>query len=322
MTGSTQKRTLAFVARRAETTVAALRELAPLALGVTNLWLGGRRDREEREALAAGYREGAFQVAYVPAHDADAMLLSPEELVDEVQLNESAVHQLLGAPAPSRRVVILPSPIGPEAVAALERHGIDAVVLPKAPDQPCRLGERLMLLSGVTLIDELDGVRGELTLEEKMRPLTPPWLPRVEAAARPRQEHPGAAVAEILGWLCDGLGFQRVPRFNTGALFEHPLEQLPARVRVPLLLRLARAARGESWARQLLELLSLEVELGAQPRPAAELSAWAQAALPDPSLYQSLAQNGWRGRERWQRLFVTIRYGLTDSSMMRSIAIL
>jgi hypothetical protein len=129
-------------------------------------------------------------------------------------------------------------------------------------------------------------------------------------------------VAEILGWLCDGLGFQRVPRFNTGALFEHPLEQLPARVRVPLLLRLARAPRGESWARQLLELLSLEVELGAQPRPVAELPAWAQGALPDPSLYQALAQNGWRGRERWQRLFVTIRYGLTDSSMMRSIAIL
>jgi hypothetical protein len=316
MTSSTQKRTLAFVAREPETTVARLRELAPLALGVTNAWLA----TADREALAAAYRDRAFQVVYVPAHDADPRLLQPEELVDEVRLNEAAVHQLAGAPAPERRVVILPSTIGGEAVAALEAHGIDALILPKAPDEPCRVGERMLLLDGVTLLAEPDGEAGEVKLEERLRELTPPWLTRVDFGAdRP----PGAGVAEVLGWLCDALGFARVPRVQAGALFEHALEELPPRVKVPLLSRLARAPDGERWARRLLDVLCLEVELGAQPHPRSELPAWAQNALPDPSLYEALAKNGWRGRERWLQLYRGLRYGeLSDNCMMRSIAIL
>jgi hypothetical protein len=107
------------------------------------------------------------------------------------------------------------------------------------------------------------------------------------------------------------------------ALFAHALDELPPRVKVPLLSRLARGAGGEPWARRLLEVLCIEVELGAQPQPPGELPAWAQNALPDPSLYDALAKNGWRGRDRWLQLYRGLRYGeLRDNCMMRSMATL
>src|SRR6185436_3478092 len=122
------------------------------------------------------------------------------------------------------------------------------------------LGERLMLLDGVQLLDEPSGPPGEATLDERLRELTPPWLPRIDSGAAPRQERPGAAVAEVLGWLCDALGFARVPRICVIALFDHPLGRLPARVQVPLLHRLARRPDGGLFARYLMELLCIEVE--------------------------------------------------------------
>jgi hypothetical protein len=320
MLSTVRKPALAFVARRRETTVAALKAMAPLALGVTNPWLMTSGERPE---LAAAFAGGLFDVVYVPAHDGDPGLLTPEELVDDVRLNESAVHELLRAPAPERRVVLLPSTVDAESVAALEAHGIDALVVPRAPDEPCRVGERLILVSGVTLLEAANDARGEARLGDLLRELTPPWLPRVDPAAPPRHERPGAAVAEVLGWLCDALGFARAPRLLPAALFDHPLSQLPPRARVPLLLRLARGRGGEPRARELLQLLCIEVELGAQPQPRAALPRWAEDVLPDPSLYQALADNGWRGRDRWLQLYRGVCYGeLSDNCMMRSMAIL
>ena len=100
---------------------------------------------------------------------------------------------------------------------------------------------------------------------------------------------------------------------------------MPPRVSVPLLFRLTRHRSGISReaARQLLDLLCTEVELGLRPEPRAALPEWAKRALPDVSLYEALERNGWRGRDRWLELYRGVRYGeLMDNCMMRSIAIL
>jgi hypothetical protein len=351
MTRPTQKRALVFAARRLpteETMVSCLRAFSdavgtPATLAVTNDVLQALRVERpsEVDGLARVFREGKLRAAYLPAHDSDPSLLSAEELVDEIRLNENALHQIVGAPAPERRVVVLPSVVDDEAVAALEAHGVDALVLPKAPDEPCRVGERLVLLSGVDLI-ELDGMEaGDLarlafaerkrmnlySLDELQYDITPPWLPRIEPGAPERAERRGAPIAAVWGWLADALGFARAPRLAPTALFDqdYRMERLPPRVSVPLLLRRARARLGLSLeaARRMLDILCVEVELDARPQPSAPLPAWAEAALPDGHTYQALMQNDWRGRDRWIALYRSVRQGeLTESCMMRSMAIL
>jgi hypothetical protein len=310
------KRALAFAAREATTVSEALARRLPVSIGVTNELVMTLKDE-----LGRAYRGGLLKVAYVLAHDCDPGLLSPEELIDELRLNENAVHHILGASAPERRVVLLDSPIDQLAVRALEEHGIDAVILPLSPREPCRLGERLVWLS---LGDEADEV---VSLDELQREIAPPWLSRIDPVAVPLDERRGARLSALLGWLLEALGFDRAPRLPPTALFDqqYRLEKLPARVAVPLLFRLARNRRGivMTAARELVERLAIEVELGARPEPPAELPEWAHSALPDPAIYHSLRENGWRGRERWLAFMNCLRYGeLADNCMMRSMAVL
>jgi hypothetical protein len=337
MTTPPPKMVLALVCRGipdgedAATTVACLRAFgaavgAAPALAVTNELVQSLRMNAGLPPLAAAFRAGELRVAYTPAHDADPTLLSPEELVDEVRLNERCLHEILGAPAPERRVLVLGSLVDEQAVLALEAHGIDALVVRLNGAERVRLGERLLLMPSA-LPSELErlGASGLARLAGELHrsgarvaapddilvgdAVTPHWLPRVAPSLPPLGERAGAGRAVLLGWLLDALGFERAPCLPPTALFDqhYRLERLPPRVRAPLLSRLARREGAQVAAHALLDLFSVELELGARPAPSGELPAFALDQLDDLEVYEALRRNGWRGRDRWLKLVTGLR---------------
>jgi len=149
------KPALAFAARDATTVSEALRH------DDRTVWLGVATPllHQLREPLARAYRAGLVRPAYVLSGEPSQ--LTSEELIADLRLNERVMHEVLGVPNPMRRVLVLDAAPSAEQIRVLEMYGIDAVVLPNAPERPCRIGERLMWLGPDDLDDEL----------------TPPWLP-------------------------------------------------------------------------------------------------------------------------------------------------
>ncbi len=133
---------------------------APVSLAISNeLAHQLHRDLPDTFAeLQRGYAQGHVRPLYTPAHRAPSALLSPDELADELRLNEECVHGLLGAPLPTRRGVLFSAgEIDPRLVPTVEERGVDFTLCPrgavKAGDasydyshRPFRVGERLIAL--------------------------------------------------------------------------------------------------------------------------------------------------------------------------------
>jgi hypothetical protein len=145
----------------------------PVTLAVTN----ERAVRLRRDfpsafaALSQAYRDRHIRPMYVTAHHTDAALLAPAELADEIRLNQECVHQLLGAPSPLWRGLVLPGgAVESPTVERLETAGIDFVPCPPLdvarmraagltpPERrPFRLGERLVGLAREEPLGEVQG---------------------------------------------------------------------------------------------------------------------------------------------------------------------
>lgn len=115
------------------------------------------------EELQRAYRAGTIYPLYTTAHHTHAVLLEPEELAEEVRLNEDALHDLVGAPRPRHRVFFFTEcSVHPRFFPVLERAGVEAIVHPHLSDRkgvytvsdphydyvyrPFLVGERLVAL--------------------------------------------------------------------------------------------------------------------------------------------------------------------------------
>jgi hypothetical protein len=211
-----------------------------------------------RDALVRAFARRDVRPLYAPAHHASAALLSAEELVDELRLDEEWVRERLGAPAPLRRGALTPARAVEERdVAALEAAGIDFVLCaPAAPRfEAFRVGERLVALP---LSDVASAPAGDDYAEVLARAVRetpdggllvvvqsspsrvasawPAVAGEVEligadealAQVTPHWLQPGAQaragvssgqfLATTLGWLVDAFGLPRAPRVPAAAL--------------------------------------------------------------------------------------------------------
>ncbi len=81
------------------------------------------------EELQRAYRAGTIYPLYTTAHHTHAVLLEPDELAEELRLNEEALHDLVGAPRPRHRVFFFTEcSAHPRFFPALEEAGIEAIV--------------------------------------------------------------------------------------------------------------------------------------------------------------------------------------------------
>jgi hypothetical protein len=88
------------------------------------------------EELRRAYRDHTIYPLYTTAHHTHASLLEPGELVEELRLNEEALHDLVGAPRPKHRVFFFTEcSVHPRFAPALEDAGIDAIVHPHLTDR-------------------------------------------------------------------------------------------------------------------------------------------------------------------------------------------
>jgi hypothetical protein len=115
------------------------------------------------QELKRAYAARVLRPVYLPAHHTHAALITPEELVDEIRLNEECVHQLLEAPRPLRRGLFFTEcSIDRRLVPTVEQLGIDFTFCPALDPEkvdftisdadydhqhrPFRIGERLVAL--------------------------------------------------------------------------------------------------------------------------------------------------------------------------------
>jgi hypothetical protein len=136
---------------------------APITLDLSNEL--GEQLRHELPStfgeLRRAYETRLLRPVYLPAHHTHAALLDPDELLDELRLNEEFIHGLLGAPIPARRGLFFTEcSIDQRFITAVEAHGIDFTFCPTLdpekvdftlgdPDydyqyRPFRLGDRLI----------------------------------------------------------------------------------------------------------------------------------------------------------------------------------
>src|SRR5262249_54868265 len=78
------------------------------------------------EELCRAYSQRLIRPVYLPAHHTPPSLLTAEELVDELRLNQECVHELLGAPPPVRRGCFFTEcSIDRRLIPAVEELGMD-----------------------------------------------------------------------------------------------------------------------------------------------------------------------------------------------------
>jgi hypothetical protein len=140
--------------RLAQSPIARLLPLAealggPISLAISNelAHLLARDLPETFVELMRGYAERRLRPLYMPAHQAPASLLAPDELVDELRLNSECVHDLLGAPVGGRRGVWLGGALDARLAPAAEEWGAEWTFAerPSADVRhPFRVGERLI----------------------------------------------------------------------------------------------------------------------------------------------------------------------------------
>jgi hypothetical protein len=81
------------------------------------------------EELQRVYRARVIYPLYTTAHHTHAALLQPDELAEELRLNEEALHDLVGAPRPRHRVFFFTEcSAHPRFFPTLEDAGIEAIV--------------------------------------------------------------------------------------------------------------------------------------------------------------------------------------------------
>ena len=88
------------------------------------------------EELQRAYRAGTIYPLYTTAHHTHAVLLEPEELAEEVRLNQEAIHDLVGAPRPRHPTFFFTEcSVHPRFFPALEGAGFEAIVHPHLSDR-------------------------------------------------------------------------------------------------------------------------------------------------------------------------------------------
>lgn len=328
------KRALVVVGGSESEGVEAALALAEAAAVPVTLALAGQSAvgvARARPALAATLREalaeGRVRPALTTAHGAAPALLSAEELVDELRLDEEALQLLFGAVAERRGVV------DPAEATALEQAGID-FVLDDGADEPHRIGERLIALPSLRIdvaarpIEELARELSELEIVSAdgwAAQLTPPWLPWIA----PTLDAPPAtavALANLTGWCVDAFGLRRVPGVAAAALVDEAwrLERFPARARLPLVRRrgLCTERRAFVAAYELCDVLAVEARVPGlaahattplAPSVWPALTALAQAhGAGDPmaravAAYDELSGFRFLGGGRWRALLTSLR---------------
>lgn len=115
------------------------------------------------EELQRAYRAGVIYPLYTTAHHTHAALLEPDELAEELRLNEEALHDLVGARRPRHRVFFFTEcSVHPRFFPTLEEARIEAIVHTHLNDRngvltvsdpsydyvhrPFRMGNRLIAL--------------------------------------------------------------------------------------------------------------------------------------------------------------------------------
>jgi hypothetical protein len=88
------------------------------------------------EELQRAYRAGVIYPLYTTAHHTHVALLEPDELAEELRLNEEALHDMVGAPRPRHRTFFFTEcSVHPRFLPVLEEAGIEAVVHPHLSDR-------------------------------------------------------------------------------------------------------------------------------------------------------------------------------------------
>jgi hypothetical protein len=292
--------------------------------------------------LRAAFADGRLAPMLTTAHGCEAALLTPEELADELRLDEETLQLLFGV-TPLRRGFA-----GAFAdAAALEEAGVDFVVGDGA--EPCRLGERLMALPiavcDAAALEDAEWVAKEqrdegarvVGADAWAAELTPPWLMR--GALEPT-EVPAAlrALADLGAWCLAAFGVRRVPGVAAAALVDEgwKLERFPARARLPLVRRRGLTATRRAWmaAYEWCDVLAVEARvpglaahatapLAASVLPALRALAEAHAAgepmARAESAYAELRGFRFLGGQRWRAFLSALRDAFALLSARRSV---
>jgi hypothetical protein len=88
------------------------------------------------EELQRAYRANVIYPLYTTAHHTHAALLEPDEMGEELRLNEEALHDWVGAPRPRHRTFFFTEcSVHPRFFPVLESAGIEAIVHPHLSDR-------------------------------------------------------------------------------------------------------------------------------------------------------------------------------------------
>jgi hypothetical protein len=329
--------------RLADVLALARRARVPLTVALdAETAVGIARTRPElAEELRAAFAEGTLGAMLTTAHGADAALLGPEELADELRLDEETLQLVFGVALERRGF----AGAGAE-VAALEEAGIDFVI--GGDDEPCRLGERLMALpiicvetiaeAETALAALIDGGAEILAAPSWAAGLTPPWLETGEAPARVEVPAALRALAELGQWCAAAFGLRSAPMVAASALVDEAwkLERFPARARVPLVRRRGLQASRRAWvaAYEWCDVLAVEARVPglaahAQEPLAAEVLAQLRAIADEhgagepmaraEAAYEELRTFGFLGGQRWRALLSALRDAFALLAARRSV---
>ncbi len=279
--------------------------------------------------LRAAFADGALGAMLTCAHGAAASLLTAEELMDELRLDEETLQLVLGVALERRGFCgAFADP------AALEQAGIDFVV--GGGDQPRRVGERLMALpmAACESLEEAEqqvralvaGGAHMVAASAWAAQLNPPWLTPGERPVRDEAPVALRALAELGRWCLGAFGLRRVPGVAAAALVDEAwrLERFPARARLPLVRRRGLTASRRAWvaAYEWCDVLAVEARvpglaahatepLAATVLPALRALAAAHGAgeplARAQAAYEELGAFGFLGGQRWRALLSALR---------------
>ena len=110
---------------------------APVALDVTNELLAqlAWHIPETFQKLVAAFKNGTIYPLYTHAHHSHAALLTSDEIVDEIHLNEELLHRVMGVPEP-RHSGVFPTEGSVDAakLAAYKDSGMEYIIFPHLND--------------------------------------------------------------------------------------------------------------------------------------------------------------------------------------------
>jgi hypothetical protein len=111
---------------------------APVTLDITNELLHQLRSLQPNtfQMLRSAYQEGTIYPLYTTAHHTHVALLNDEELIEELRLNETFLHQVLGAHRPMHKTFFFTEcSVDSRFLDCLEREGVRAIIFSHLDEQ-------------------------------------------------------------------------------------------------------------------------------------------------------------------------------------------